>query len=335
MVSAAGRWSERQAALLVLEDGEGRIGLGEAAPLPGYSEDTLPEAVAALCKLGAARLSLPPSAPASARAALDAALLDLRARQAGQPAWTLLRPEAEPPLAGGSPARRALSLWLPADSEHALDVARGALTRGVRAFKVKLEPGSEVGIQTLRALRERYGAEITLSADANRSFSRAEISPALPALRELALSWLEEPSFEPLEPALGIPLALDESLQAGDPDFPAARAAGVVALMVKPTTLGGIAACLRLASAAAEHGIRSVASHTLEGPVGFMAAAALALSLGSRVAHGLGPHAGLTGVRPPALDPVRDELLAWTAPGFGLDLRTALSGAEITREVVL
>jgi len=335
MTSAAGHWSERQSALLVLEDGDGHVGLGEAAPLPGYSRDTLDEAVAALRALsGSADPRLPEAAPASARAALDAALLDLRARQAQKPAWALLEPHG-PSGDEAAEARLALSLWLPNDPARALSVASSARDRGVSAFKAKLEPGSEVGIAILQALRARYGNSVALSADANRSPGRAELDRKLPALRELALAWLEEPTSEPIEETLGVPLALDESLLAGAPDFERVRANGVVALMLKPTTLGGVGPSLHLAVAAERHGILGVASHTLEGPVGFMAAAALALSLGSGVAHGLGPHAGLAGIRPPALDPERDELVYWRAAGFGLELEAALAGAEITAEVRL
>ena len=38
-------WSERKTLLVVVEDAEGRVGLGEAAPLPDYSPDTLDDDV--------------------------------------------------------------------------------------------------------------------------------------------------------------------------------------------------------------------------------------------------------------------------------------------------
>jgi o-succinylbenzoate synthase len=334
MASAAGRWSERRTALLVLDGGDGHFGLGEAAPLPGYSTDTLEDAVRALRTLPGAGWSLPAGAPPSARAALETALLDLLARRAARPAWALLAHHGEAP-AIPPPSPRAVSLWLPVDPARALVAVEAALGRGIRAFKVKLEPASEAGLLTLRTLRERYGSAISLTADANRSLGRADLERLLPPLRKLALAWLEEPSREPIETPLGVPLALDESMQAGAPDFSRARSAGVAAIMLKPTTLGGLEPCLRLAAAAASQGIVGVASHTLEGPVGFMACAALALALGADRAHGLAPHAALAGERPPALPAERDEIVPWTASGFGLDLEAALGSAEVTAEVAL
>ena len=331
MSSAAGTWNERRGLLLVLEDSGGHVGLGEASPLPGYSSDTLEAAREALLALPAGATLLPADASPAAHAALEAAYLDLRARELGQPAWTLQAPlEAAAEIAPGDSL--GLSQWLPNHRDRALDVARRSVERGVRWFKVKLEPGSGTGLAILVALRAEYGTSVTLSADANCSYRREALQSLLPELRQLSLAWIEEPVSEPLAAPLGIPVALDESLQAGSHDFARARALGVAAVMLKPTTLGGFLAVRRLALAAAEHGIASIASHTLEGPVGYMATATVGLSLGGRFAHGLGPHSGLGGFRPPALHPVRDELVAWREPGFGVALEAALSGAEVVSE---
>jgi o-succinylbenzoate synthase len=322
--SAAGSWSERSGVLLVLEDAEGHVGLGEASPLPGYSSDDLAAAAQTLRALDLRTPHLAAEAPASARAALAAALLDLDARQAGEPAWKR--------FVNGAPEPLALTQWLPAEPERALAVARRALERGLRSFKVKLEPGSSAGLTLLRALRREHGDRIGLNADANASLGPDELSALLPALRELSLNWLEEPTREPLTASIGIPLALDESLRTRPVDFARARALGVTTLVLKPTTLGGLGPALALARAATAYDIAAIASHTLEGPVGFMAAATLAFALGGQRPHGLGPHAGLVNTRPPALAGERDELVRWTAPGFGVDLDVALAGAELVSE---
>ena len=41
--NASVEWRERRALLLELTDREGRVGQGEASPLPGFSSDTLDE----------------------------------------------------------------------------------------------------------------------------------------------------------------------------------------------------------------------------------------------------------------------------------------------------
>lgn len=334
--SAAGTWTERHALTLVLEDGEGRFGLGEAAPLPGFSPDTLDQARTELTALlGRSFPDRDRSRPAlfdlsqasaglespAARNALESALIDLWARRRDEPAWGVLSATSRPRTA-------PVNVWLPGETSAALEAVRDGLDRGVRCFKAKLDGRSGAGLETLSAVRREFGDQITLRADGNRSFALPALSAALPLLQSLSLEWLEEPSLEPCG-QLGVPVALDESLGAGPRVLRRARENGVVALVLKPTPLGGITRAFELVALGEAHGLVAVASHTLEGPLGFMAAATLALALGPRHAHGLAPHEGLGGVRPPALAAERDELVAWSAPGFGLSLDEALAGAEI------
>jgi len=342
--SAAGSWSERRALLLVLEDDAGEQGFGEAAPLPGFAADTLEEARSALLPLlgrplpdeGAtpsrevttalAESSAPLASPA-ARSALEAALLDLWSRRRGVPAYAL--------LAAVAPGTRApLSAWLPDGTDDALAAARSHLAHGGTALKVKLDArrGLARGIETLEALRAEFGPAVALRADANSSATPETLAPCLERLRALELEWLEEPTQEPLVSDLGVPLALDESLQAAGmlPDL--AERPFVAALVLKPTALGGVARCLELARHARAHGRAAVASHALEGPVGFMTAATLAFALASERAHGLSAHRALRTARPPGLAGEADVLEAWSEPGLGLTLMTALAGAEIVHE---
>jgi o-succinylbenzoate synthase len=333
MASAAGRWSERRSLLIVVEDDLGNFGLGEAAPLPGFSSDTLDQARAALRALrGIVPAARDYPAPPSARAAIEGARLDLQSRTIGRPAWAVQQAVEWTSLVR-PPSALPLSAWLPEAREQALAAADAAIGRGVRCFKVKLVRGSDAGVALLRELRARYGSQIALRADANASFTRAELDGLLPTLRELELEWFEEPTSEPLEGGLGVPIALDESLCArGAGPFAADKALGVTALVLKPTALGGLSRAIDVSHAATSAGLACVASHALEGPVGYMTAATLALRLGTRFAHGLGPHPGLGGFRPPALHPARDELVAWNAPGLGLTLEMGLVRADVLAE---
>jgi o-succinylbenzoate synthase len=343
--SAAGTWTERAGLTLVLEDDAGHVGLGEASPLPGFSPDALAEARAALLTLMGAALpdysrrdvraalsdAAQPLSSAAARFALETALLDLWARQTNVPAWSLLHPED-----GSNPPDLSLSLWLPHNRDAALADAHAALVRGIRSFKVKLDgrDALDPGFSILEALRANLGVHVELRADANRSFTADQARKVAPRLAELGVVWVEEPTAEAPSGGWGMPVALDESLVGARPNLPELRAAGVTALVLKPTLLGGLSPCLKLASAAAEAGITSVVSHTLEGPLGAMGTAALALALGpGRPADGLAPHGGLSGVRPPCFEPGADRLVAWQATGLGLSLGQALAGTTSIEEV--
>ena len=338
--SARATWTKRRALLLVLEDAAGNLGLGEAAPLPGFSSDSWEEVQRALrallgrelptrdeeraCSMDLRHASAV-AAPPAARAALEAALLDLWARQADVPAWSLLAGDH-------APSNVPLAAWLPDGTEAALEAAHAAHGHGLRAFKVKLDGqrGLESGIATLRALRSAFGREVALRADANQSATLAALEPHLGALRELELEWLEEPTAERLSKSLGVPLALDESLATttGFPEL--AGQADVAALVLKPTALGGFGRALGLAEHARAHHCKCVASHALEGPVGFMAAATLALALPEGPAHGLGAYGRVAeGPPPPALPAGRAHLVRWEAAGFGLSLEEALAGTQV------
>lgn len=339
--SAAGSWSERRALLFVLEDEAGHFGLGEAAPLPGFAADTLAEAHTSLAALLGRALPDPPPgdcaetladasaglASPSARSALEGALLDLWARRRGVPAHAL--------LATVKPGARApLSAWLPDGTADALAAARSHLAHGGSGVKLKLDAarGLDAGLETLEALRAELGSGVALRADANRSATRATLGPFVARLRALGLEWLEEPTAEPLTAELGLPVALDESLQAAGTMPDLAGRPFVAGLVLKPTALGGVARCLELAAHARAHGRAAVASHALEGPVGFMTAVTLAFALGSKHAHGLTAHHALRTARPPGLAREADVLEAWTQPGLGLELATALAGSELVRE---
>jgi len=341
VASGAGTWSNRRALTLVVEDGEGGMGLGEAAPLPGYSKDTLARAREELRTLlgrtlperdpegevvralGAASARLE---SASARMAVETALLDLWARKADKPAWALLAPLP------GVTAPLGLSLWLPNDADEALAAARAAWARGTRSFKVKVGrlDQADPGLSLLEALRAALGPAAELRADANQGSTPEALEAASVRLRALDLRWLEEPTPAPLGDTFGVPMALDESLAAEAPDLGRFRASGGVAAILKPTALGGLSRTIELAAAAERAGLAVVFSHTLEGPVAFVATAALALSLGpGRPAEGLAPHDGLGGMRPSCLDPHRDELVRWPGSGLDIDLADCFRGRRI------
>jgi o-succinylbenzoate synthase len=354
-------WSERVTLLFVVEDGEGNVGLGEAAPLPAYSPDSLDDAWNALLPLvgrtvGDGELGASGSSRAlrelrdtlsspAARFAFESALLDLWARRRGEPAWALLArlrdelvPDATPdPGAAASDERRVAAL-VPSGRGPALRHAERASARGIRCFKAKTgaRGGWAEELATLRALRQAF-PDAALRVDANQCLSPAELWQRLPAFRELSLEWLEEPVARfpaGIEPQLGVPLALDESLQADAPAAADASEHGVRAYVLKPTTLGGLMRSLELAADARNAGLAVVASHAYEGPVGFSAVAALSLALGgNRPPDGLDRHAGIADApNLPALDAEHGRIPAWSEPGFGLELDELLARRPVTRE---
>lgn len=268
--------------LLELRDSAGRIGRGEASPLPGYSSDTLAECESAL-RAADWTLGVPTLAPPAAQMAAETALLDLHGQREGQPIHVLL---------GGRPAATVPLASLVAD----LPAARAALARGVRTLKVKIgmDPARELAL--LRAMRNERGDDFALRLDANRRLPAAHAPRLLAALAPLGVEYVEEPT-PPDAPLLASPIALaaDESLQTvGSPaDVIAGLSPLVRVVVLKPMALGGFRRCLALAAAARARGLGVVVTHLMDGRIGVAAAAELALALAvpSSLACGLDRHA--------------------------------------------
>ena len=346
---SAHRTRARQAIEITLEArvaGRAHLGHGEASPLPGYSVDSLVDVRADLADLrGGLPLRLvldedPVLAierrcarfrPA-ARAALEAALLDLMGQLTHRPVWSLLRdstpgvisiPLSAQILGGGTDVREEVV---------ALQAA------GFRTLKCKLDSGC--AYERLEALPDLHGIDLRL--DGNQGLSLAELTSIQPLVERLRPVLFEEPIEDDLatrldsdEPALrGLPLGVDESLAAHSADealaqlhrFDAALRNGRIAAVVIKPVRDGLFGALRLAQAAAAHGVAAIVTHTWDGPLGRLAAAHLALAVHRKdgPAHALTlPRELICAERSPAdlvLEAAVDEarLLAFDRPGLGI-----------------
>jgi O-succinylbenzoate synthase len=220
------------------------------------------------------------------------------------------------------PAPVALCALVPSgDPSAALALARRHLASGVASFKLKVGPERMTSEQdaTFTRLRAELGAGVQLRADANGSLSPDGLRPTLEKLAAHGVEFLEEPlaGADPTQLAASpCPLALDESLQRIEPAalerwlaLPELRV-----VVLKPTALGGFAACIRLAEMARAHGRDVLVSHTLEGPIGWAACAHLALALGGARAAGLSPLAHQVTLLPRI---ERGRLMPSGEPGLG------------------
>lgn len=329
--NAARTWETRSSLRLFLDDGAGHVGLGEAAPLPGLSPESARDARRALDAVEWPEVAplefediakvvetIPADLP-SARFAAESALLTLAASIRGIPLWAMWTDEVEElPL--------AMALW--GRDEVAVGVAaRAAAACEVTAVKVKVgRLSTRQDVELIRHVREIVGP-IELRLDANGSFEPDRLLMRLESLAPFAPAFLEEPCD--LERVLALastpyPLAVDESLIGEDAEATLARALTcphIGAVVLKPTLLGGLTRCHRLAKTAQAAGREAIVSHALEGTIARAGAAHLALVLGGGAA-GLGDH--------PALSLLSDGLVAnWidlarirppTLPGLSLEL---------------
>jgi o-succinylbenzoate synthase len=338
--AARGR-SERIAVLVEVRGDRGAIGLGEAAPLPGMSPDTLADAeqaIAAFARLAGAELAdreaarllvAATTAPPAARCALETALFDALAREHGISLAALLRAPGRGPGTSARPPVGVMPRVPLAAVVDDPDQACRAYASGIRCFKIKL--GADDPLDRVHGIAAATpGAALRI--DANRSWPVAEVTDRLAALAVLPVEYVEEPCRDAhrlLAGPLPCKLALDESLVELSADELAAalRSPALAAVILKPTLLGGLSACLELAAQARGCGVAAIVSHTLEGPIGTAACAELALALGGDAPVGLALHPALPGWRLPVAQLAADHVHPATAPGLGfvdLDLASVI-----------
>lgn len=308
----AHEWSARAGLLFRIRDRAGRVGLGEASPLPGYSPDTIEYCIDVLhavelpdefdpSDIPTLAARVPATAPA-ARFAVETALYDIAGKRRGAPVSALLSDRARAPVGLNATC-------------SSVGAALDAYRRGIRAFKVKVgRPGAlEAEVGLLHALREHLGPGVALRADANRAWTVREATDALAALAPIGLEYVEEPVVAGacLDRA-PVRLALDESLADGDWTIGSASV-----LVLKPMLLGGFHRCLELSRL----GVDVVVSHLVDGPIALAACAELALAIGGRMACGLDRHVGLSAWPLIEVPTITDSHIVPTdRPGLGIEL---------------
>lgn len=247
--TASGTITHREGFLVRVESNE-VVGIGEATPLPGWTE-SLRACRAALERASisdrenssAALDSAFDSCPA-ARHGFTLALSDMRARKAGQPLYRYL---------GGTES--VISVPVNATiGDHSIEEtvrsAESAVDQGYGCLKCKVGARPvDADVQRLRAVRETVGPDIELRADANAAWNREQAARAFEALAAENVSYVEQPlspedveghtDLREMDGGRGVGVALDETLaEAAVETILSAGAADV--LILKPMVLGGI-----------------------------------------------------------------------------------------------
>jgi L-alanine-DL-glutamate epimerase-like enolase superfamily enzyme len=326
--AAWGSVRERELLVLTLEDGEGRVGYGEAAPLPGY--DGVPaEALAgalAECRpvltasggrehadilAECAELAVIPQA----LAAIDVALWDLAGKRAGVPVWQLLGAGSAGPI----PVNHTIAAE---DRAGAAGAAAEAREAGFGCVKVKVGIGDDAG--RVAAVRAAAGPEMAIRLDANGAWSVEEARAALRVLGPAGIELCEEPVHgvgavhelaAACEPGLAIAIAIDETTGApGALDRRLCRAA-----CLKLGRCGGITGLIEAARRARRAGYEVYVASALDGPLGIAAALHAAAAIGPDRPCGLAT-LDLFERPAPGLDVVRGRLSAPPGPGLGDEL---------------
>jgi len=296
----------------------GHTGLGCASPIKEVTGETFEACRAALAT---GPDGIPERCPA-ARAAVDMALHDLHARQAGMPLVELLgRVHTELPT--------SITIGIKDSAAEVLAEAEEYRGRGFRILKVKIGLALDEDIERLRKLRERFGTQLRLRIDANQGYRAADLPRLFSVLDELEIEFMEQPlppacdaDLQALLSTQRARLALDESLLS---PADAERLAGPAPLCgifnIKLMKCGGVTPAIEIARTADDHGLGVMWGCSDESRIGI--AAALHAAFASPATRYLDLDGHLDLARDPARGgfTIEDGLMRLTdAPGLGVEL---------------
>ncbi|MEA2496256.1 MAG: L-Ala-D/L-Glu epimerase [Thermoleophilaceae bacterium] len=271
--TSTGTVKARDLLVLRVEEPDGTVGHGEAAPFEPYDGVTIAEVARVLQE------RMTPVAYPQVHAADEMAFLDLEGRRLGVPI-------AEPRVST-VPVNFTLAGATPEDVATSAAAARAD---GFQCFKVKVGlPDDEARVA---AARDAIGPDALLRVDANGAWHADEAIARIGRLATYGLQFVEQPCRTLEEMAVvrrecGVAIAADESVQSAADVLDAAEAGACDVVSIKLSPMGGISAARAAIDAARQSGIEPYISSTLDGPWG------IAASLQLAAAEGISLHCGL------------------------------------------
>ena len=190
------------------------------------------------------------------KAAIDIALHDILAKQAGIPLYTLLGGRVRENI----PVSRSIGRMAP---DEAADRAEELVEIGYRLLTVKAGFGAEADIERVAAVREAVGPSVPIEVDPNGAYGTKEAIQTLGVMeREYGVIACEQPNIEwDLDGLARINRAVDMTIAADEPirqahDVPAIGCKGAAdQITLKLFKQGGLHDSLKIIDTAAAFGM--------------------------------------------------------------------------------
>jgi o-succinylbenzoate synthase len=285
----------REGIIVQITTESGITGIGEIAPLPAFGGGSLAGASSLLPAL-VTRLQHKTldealdivlaggetgTNAASALCGLEIALLDAIGKAEGCGVCTLLSPLGSAPRAT-VPVNAIIGARA---TEAAIAVAWDAKKNGFRCVKLKVgwEVSVRAEVERVVAVRDAIGPAMHLRLDANEAWNLEQAIAILSQCVPYNIQYVEQPlkahdltGMHALRQAVPIPIAVDEALHS--PESAQLILDNEVAdvLVIKPQLAGGLRAGQQIIQTAAERGVYSVITSTIEAGIGLVAALHLA-----------------------------------------------------------
>ncbi|MFN3706154.1 MAG: o-succinylbenzoate synthase [Thermoflexales bacterium] len=182
-----------------------------------------------------------------AKAALEAALWDIAAQQAGMSLAAYLSSCTGHPVRSRVPV--GVSIGLQPTPEALVECVAGFLAQGYQRIKIKIKPGRDVADAV--AVRRAF-PRVPLMVDANSAYTLAD-APTFKQMDELELLMIEQPlgyddifDHSRLQPQLKTPICLDESIHSPDHARAAIALGACRIINIKQGRSGGLAHALAI-----------------------------------------------------------------------------------------
>ncbi len=339
--TARGRATHRSGVIVVLVTEAGHHGYGEASldpsapedagrtilpPIESMARDLVTTSVEAIDEILETHVA-GGDADRAAHCAIETALADAGAREAGRPLAELLSEDAatlrQVPVNATIAAR---------STEEAAASALLASAQGFGCIKLKVgmeaTPAAEAA--RVKTVREVIGAGVKLRLDANGAWDEPVAIATIRNLEAYEIELVEQPvpaqdiaALGRVREAVTTSIAADEAIADYESAIAVLKHADV--LVLKPARLGGLSMARYIANAAASAGRGVIVTTTIDTGIGGAAALHLAASLpdGGR-AHGLATASLLRDdLLTQPLSVERGYLSLPDAPGLGVELDEA------------
>ncbi|MBP3039946.1 o-succinylbenzoate synthase [Bacillaceae bacterium Marseille-Q3522] len=200
-----------------------------------------------------------------AKAALESAVWDLYSKQQGVSLSTAL---------GGTFKRInvGVSIGLQQSVDELVKRVGGFLQQGYKKIKIKIKPGKD--IESIKAIRETFGYDVPLMADANSSYTLDDIE-LLKALDAYQLMMIEQPlahddivDHATLQAQLLTPICLDESIHSAEDARKAIELGSCGIINIKSGRVGGLTESKKIHDLCVKHHIPVWCGGMLETGIG-------------------------------------------------------------------
>ncbi|MGG1679596.1 o-succinylbenzoate synthase [Neobacillus sp. NRS-1170] len=200
-----------------------------------------------------------------AKSAIESAIWDLYAKQKGISLSQALGGVKEEIEVG-------VSIGIQPTVEDLLKKVEGFLAEGYKKIKVKIKPG--VDVELVKAIRETFGYDIPLMADANSAYTLDDID-TLKQLDQYGLIMIEQPlahddiiDHAKLQRELQTPICLDESIHSVEDARKAIELGSCKIINIKIGRVGGLTEAKKIHDLCKLYGIPVWCGGMLEAGVG-------------------------------------------------------------------